>query len=233
MKILMLATICAAMVFASSAASAVTLSLAGGGYDNYTLGAGFNLDERAGYAALAVGVGTGTQVKVLYASNQTMGNGLTVDAPSYVTYTYLGKEAGFSNSLKFSTGNTTLFNTGSSVLGAVSGPYSILAGLIPFMLTSSGDNKLANVFNDGLASAGMNLAYYLLSATSALVFLDDFGAGPDRDFDDIGIRIDVAALSAAAPALVPLPAGLPLLAAGLGLLSLVGWRKKRVMAANA
>lgn len=232
MKTLVAVALGAALFLSPSAASAVTLSLAGSGYTNYTLGSGFNLDEIAGYAALAGGVGTGSQVQVLYSNNQTMGNGLTVDAPSYVTYTYLGKEAGFSNSLKFSTGNTTLFNTGSSVLGAVSGPYSILAGLLPFMFTSSGDNKLANVFNDGLASAGMNLAYYLLSATSALVFLDDFGAGPDRDFDDIGIRIDVAALSSA-PSLVPLPAGLPLLAAGLAFLSFMGWRKKRAMVANA
>jgi hypothetical protein len=181
------------------------------------LGATFDLDTAA-YLALTGGAGgKGSPIEILYSGSKSATNGLYVDGPAKVTYTYLGKEAGFTNNLKFAAGDTTLFTTGVSDVGDTSGPFDILAGLLPFKLTSNSDADF--VFNNAGATTNMNIAYLLLSATSALVFLDDYGAGPDSDFDDIGIRIDIAA--------VPLPAGLSLLAAGLGLLGWVGARKRR------
>jgi hypothetical protein len=216
----------AAIVMAPAAASAATLSLAGSGYVDFILNSSFDLDNiGTDYTDLTGGYGVGTggpstvfnTVSVLYSGAKNATNGLYVDGPATVTYTYLGKEASFTNNLKFAAGDTTLFTTAVSDLGDTSGPFDILAGLLPFKLTSNSDADV--VFNNAGATTNMNIAYLLLSATSALVFLDDFGAGPDSDFDDIGIRIDIAA--------VPLPAGLPLLAAGLGLLGWVGSRRRR------
>lgn len=226
------ALLIAAFASLSTGASAASLSLLGwdgsatDAYTTHTLNSSaskFDLDnDGAPYTSLTGNNGIdGQVVQVLMAGNKSASNGLYVDGPATVTYTYLGKEAGFTNRLKLSAGDTTIFQTSSTARGAVSGPYSILAaGLLPFKFTSEGDAK--SVFNNGLAGTGMNIAYLILSATSALVFLDDFGAGPDSDFDDIGIRIDIAA--------VPIPAGVLLLGSGLALLGALGRRRKAAAA---
>lgn len=228
MKKFVLAVLGAAMFLVPSAANAVTLSLIGDGYTNHTLNqsGGFDLDDNPayGYVALAGGVGDGSDVRVLLADVKDGTNGLAVSGPASVTYTYLGKEAGYTNSLKFSAPGASVFDSNTTGVGATSGTFGILGGLLEFLFTSNSDTD--RVFNNALATPGMNIAYFILEgAQSALVFLDDFGAGPDSDFDDIAIRIDIAA--------VPVPAALPLLGAGLGLLGFVGWRKKRGMGANA
>lgn len=227
MNKLAVAIFSAAVFLMPSAASAVTLSLAGDpdSYSTFYLDGSFDLDNiGAAYTSLTGGYGVeGSEVKVLYSGAKNATNGLAVDGPALVTYTYLGKEAAYANSLKFASGDTTLFQSNTSTLGEQSGPFDVIAGLLPFKLISNSDAD--NVFNNGGATLGMNIAYFLISATSALVFLDDYGAGPDSDFDDIGIRIDIAA--------VPLPAGLPLIAAGIGLLGFLGLRKKRAIAARA
>ncbi len=212
-------------VLLPGSASAVTLSLAGytgagvAPYSTHTLNGAFDLDNNAAYASYTDGQGVaGQTVHVLDSGVKSAANGLYVDGPAYVTYTYLGKEAAFTNRLKFAAGDTTVFNSNTAVLGDTSGPFlATLAGLLEFKLTSEGDSQFA--FNNATASSGMNIAYMLLSTRSALIFLDDFGAGPDRDFDDIGIRIDIAA--------VPLPAGVALLGSGLAVLGVFGWRRRR------
>ena len=63
----------------------------------------------------------------------------------------------------------------------------------------------------------MGIAFYLVHGDTAFALLDDSGAGPDADFDDMVVKIQA----------VPLPGALPLFGAGLGLLGLLGRRRKR------
>ena len=55
-------------------------------------------------------------------------------------------------------------------------------------------------------------------------FLDDSGAGPDSDYDDMVVRITAVAQEVG---ITPIPASLPLFAGGLGIVGLVVRRRKR------
>ncbi len=211
------------LVLSPHAVSAVTLSLEGspGAYTSHTLNSSYEVaNPWKGFDLPLIDNlgGDGTLISVLKYGVKGVENGLSVSGPATATYMYLGSEAGFYNSLKSTDGGALLFQNHDPAynVGYASGPFSLGAGLLPFMFVSNGGPSVAN---DGLASWEMNIGYFLLSKTSALVYLDDWGAGPDSDFDDLVFRVDVAP--------VPLPATLPLLFGGLGMLGVLGWRSKR------
>src|SRR5947207_161378 len=83
-----------AVALMSSAASAATLSLVGSGYSSHTLTSNFDLDNvGAPYTSLTGGFGVeGDTLSVLLSGVKDSTNGLSVDGPAKVTYTYLGKE---------------------------------------------------------------------------------------------------------------------------------------------
>jgi hypothetical protein len=214
-----------AAVFLAGSASAATLSIAGPGDGSAkVLPTSFNLDDSsngavgwslAGYQALVpAGHGyDGDTVLAIQGDKKSAANGLSLDSKAKVTFTYLGFEAGFTNSA-VAIGSTIFKNkgTGASAFGAiwsgVMGP-----GLLDFSFLSDKGGEIAN--DGGVTGVSMpkniGIAYSLISTTSAIVLFDDSGAGPDADYDDLGLRIDVAP--------IPVPAAGLLLAgalAGLG-----------------
>ena len=83
-------------------------------------------------------------------------------------------------------------------------------------------------------STGFDAATWGVSATDWLTILSNvtlFGFPTDAFNGADTIGIDNVTLQSSTPAPVPLPAGLPLMAGGLGLLGLMGWRRKRKAAA--
>jgi len=152
------------------------------------------------------------------------------------TFTYLGTEAGYTNAAydDFSYAGTPLFlnhGTGSNTYGDTSAPMSFVLGtnpaLVPFSFQSFGGSTHA--VNGGAVSSQAAMAFYFDPTNPLTVFLlfDDSGAGPDKDFDDMVIRIDAQFLTGGSGGTTPIPAALPLFATGLGALGLLGWRRKK------
>jgi hypothetical protein len=166
-----------------------------------------------------------------------------------LTFDFMGKEAGFTNQLRIN--NLFQYNNNSPAApapptppptsvsfnfnNATSGPE-----LLPFSFRvhNTDTHHFYNAFNNGGIHSGLQIAFYQISDTVVYAFLDDGGAGPDADFDDMVIRITAICAPQAAgcdtfPNPTPLPAALPLFAGGLGALSLLGWRRKRKRTAAA
>ena len=219
MGIFKIAALAFGLPLVATAASAATLSLAGTGYATVALTGTFDLDGGAAYNALdAASVARdGTSVSVLTGAAKNASNGLRVSGPARVTYTYLGSEAGFTN-IALLLPTTELFrNHGSSSVGDTKTTTVSAAGLLNFLFrtVSGSPGEIANNGSASPNTASIAIAYSALfnGGKSAIVLFDDTGAGPDRDYDDLGLRIDVAA--------VPVPAAGLMLAgalAGLGAL---------------
>lgn len=207
------------------ASSAATLTLQGTGTAT-TLPGGFNLDDRgngapgwtlAGYQALVpAGVAYDGSVVRSFGADKGATDGLSLSSRARVTFTYLGYEAGIRNSA-VAIGDTVFTTTGSnrSAFGAIwqgiMGP-----GMLDFGFLSSGGQ--GGVANDGVVSGNdpnIRIGYARVSDSSYAVLFNDRGG--DFDYDDIGMRIDVAA--------VPLPAALPLLLGAVGALAALRRRK--------
>lgn len=221
----------AAMAVAAQSAVAATLSLELDGFaaGNKVLNAQFNIDDAgneapgwtlAGYNALApAGFGyTGDTVTQLTGAEKTAARGLSLSGPALVTFTYLGEEAGFSNSFAIVSGGETLFaNNGVTPFGA-SVTRVFDGGFLDFSYVTGGAGGGSVANNGGVVGAsGLNIAYSALfnGGTSVLTFFGDFTG--DSDNDDLAVRIDVAP--------IPLPAAAWMLLGGLGGLALV--RRKR------
>ena len=197
-------------------ARAATLNLLGIGTPGTLAG---NFDP-TGLAAMNLdGVGVGTAITIFNGLGNT--GGLSLSANTTVTFTFMGKEAGFTNQLLF--GNTVLFDNNVAP-GTPSATLTVNAGSLPFLFRAPG-NLDAN--DDGSIATGLQIAFVKVSDSVFYALFDDGGAGPDKDFDDMVVRI------AAAPIATPLPGALPLFAGGLGALGLLGWRRKRKAAAVA
>jgi len=143
--------------------------------------------------------------------------GLTVNSAANVTYTYVGREAGYTNNFlvdgvqKFTTNPQT--GPGTTALQVTGG-----AGLLNFSFTTN--DPATAIHNAGGATptgtSDFAIGYARISDTEWYAFFDD--RGNHFDLDDLVVRINVAP--------VPLPAAGFLLLGGLGVMGAVARRRK-------
>jgi hypothetical protein len=212
LKTSLMGAVVALCALAASAASSATLSVTGGAAA--ALPGNFSLAGPA-YDALSGGVGgVGDAVSVLTSATKTPANGLSLTGNGFLTFTFLGSEAGFSNVLSF--GGADVFGNKVNAAGDVSATFAANAGFLPFSFESRGVDTAAN---DGLLSAGLRIAYSEVfnGGRSVLAFFDD--KTTDIDYDDFAVRIDVSE--------IPIPAGGWLLLTALGGVMLLARRARR------
>ncbi|WP_209017012.1 VPLPA-CTERM sorting domain-containing protein [Roseibium aggregatum] len=232
------AILAAALIAVSSAASAATLSIVGNPIAETSLPGNFGslrtadgtvdrndalFRDNNGNLVLPAGQPAAFGLSVFNSSNGA-GGGLALSGKSEVTFTYLGFEAGNTNTFSSNEfGGAFFANKGAAASGFGDTITALFdSGVTPFLLdfvfsTSGGGGQSAE--NAGSIASGLTLAFGPLfnNGKSVFAFLGD-GAG-DSDFDDMVVRIDVTA--------VPVPAALPLLVGGLGVLGFVARRRKR------
>ena len=142
-----------------------------------------------------------------------VGYALRALGPGTLTYTYIGKEAGYTNRVQFSIyAEGCSFSTATAVAGQTCSD-STNGGNLRFRFSSSGTS--ATVYNgqDFTISGTMVFGLIQISENQWYILLDDSGGNPnDKDFDDLGLLVTFT------PS-VPEPGTLGLL--GLGLLGLV------------
>jgi hypothetical protein len=165
-------------------------------------------------APVILGLAPGVTVKN-YSGNFT--GGLTVSGPAKITFTYLGKEAGFSNSameLVVGTGILTDAATNASISFV-----QMTSGIVEFMFKTSGFSGANGEIVNGAGSSNraLDMAFKKISDTSYFALFGDGGGNNDDDYDDYVMRVDVSP--------VPVPAAGFLLIGALG--GLVALRRRK------
>jgi hypothetical protein len=155
------------------------------------------------------------------ATNGTIGT-LNIDGPGVVTFTFLGKEAGYTNYF-FNVGGTdqTIFNTDSA--GSTSVQIYATAGILNFSFGTSSPSTGSVVTNGSATDSNGTFAVFAGGSSGYRYVLgfDDRGAISngitDRDFDDMVIGVSVSP--------VPEPGTYAMLLAGLGVMGFVMRRR--------
>lgn len=194
-----------AVTMTAGLAGAATLSLDTNNSVSVNLDASFNPSPSV------VGIGPGDPVTNY---SGTFSGGLLVSGPAKITFTYLGKEAGYSNSAVSLVSGGTLSDL---VAGASITFNQLVSGLVQFSFETDGDGGQSITNGGGSTSPALDMAFRMISPTSYFALFGDGGGGNDDDLDDMVIRIDVAP--------IPLPAGGLLLIGALAGLAALRRRK--------
>ena len=210
----------AGLLLVSTNASAGLIDITGGtfgsipgGATNDGLGPVYGTATRGGYYGATIDL-----------------TGAVSAAGYYLTFEFLGFEAGFHN--EFNLGLTELFDTETFAINNIWGSL----GMYSTTVASSGtlsfsfdyDSDAGSVVNganpdDSGGAAGPNFfvscdsGAVLTNCDSIVLWLDDGGAGPDDNHDDMAIRIT---------ARLPEPSSMALLGLGLFGLGIAGLRKR-------
>jgi hypothetical protein len=169
------------------------------------------------------------------------GGTLGLSEAGTVTVEYIGKEAGFANTLfrwGALDGGATAFTTGSAggAIGqtaALPTPPSAIGAALSFA-ANAGDllfNFLvaatgATVGNGDDPANGDGIAFWSAAANVVYLLLDDGGGAGDADYDDMVVRLTVAS----PPTVLvetPEPGTLVLILAGVGMIALIARRRLR------
>jgi hypothetical protein len=181
-------------------ASAATLSYSGSSQHTLT---GFDLTATTGLT-------NGTKIFREAKREGRKGDGLYISGPANLKLTYLGKEAGNTNTFRMP-GTTEIFRTGTSHVGDTANVHVGKELLnFNFLELSTLGAFWGDIANGEGADKHQNaIGVFMESVTSAILLFNDFGN--DKDYDDMAVRIEVSP--------IPVPAALPLFAsavAGLG-----------------
>jgi hypothetical protein len=183
----------------------------------------------------AIGGSTGTEATGA-ASNDVIGSvfgyfgaQLFADGPVKVEYTYLGKEAGDTNS--FLVLGNLQFSTAVSDYGDTAGENVALAGLLKFAFGAN--QNTPSVTNGSNPSApgvpNFFISFYdqfgnlgALSGNSGVIAFDDGGSPADADYDDLVVKFTVSA--------VPEPATWAMMLLGFAGIGLLAYRRRSKLA---
>jgi len=151
-----------------------------------------------------LGLAGGTNQSVL------VGYALSVSGPGSLSYTYIGKEAGYTNRVTFSiNAGGCSFNTNTAAIGQTCSD-STDGGLLSFGFSSNGTSSTVYNGQNFTNAAPVVFGLIQITANQWYILLDDSGGNPnDKDFDDLGLLVTFR------PASVPEPGTLGLLAFGL------------------
>ena len=156
----------------------------------------------------------------------SIGAVLQLTAFAVLKFEYLGKEASFNNRFHFDLNNDNVldptdvqFSTGSTAPGssfmAFLDTAATYQNILPFAFGyNSTSASVLNVLRALAATPNLFMAIDPNNPNAVLIFLDDSGAGPDVDFDDMIIRVTIVSE-------VPEPATIGML--GLALLMIGGF----------
>jgi hypothetical protein len=164
-----------------------------------------------GFDLVIPGITPGVTVIDIFEGGST--DGLQLDAGAPVKFTYLGSEAGLTNSFEVNGG--PVFDQ-SDTEGAFQ-IFNLAAGILNFEFLTSGAG--ASAANGGPFGGNLSISFAELTDGSFVALFGDGGGDSDRD--DFGVKISV----------VPLPAAVWLfITAILGLVSVTRVRRQRSIA---
>ncbi|EIC23448.1 hypothetical protein [Thiorhodovibrio frisius] len=138
------------------------------------------------------------------------------------TVEFLGENAGWNNEFEFAIGNSIFTNNSTDTGTTVT--TSLNSGEFGFKFLANGGSQVTVTNFTNLSNFDRRPAPIFFSATEdngslLVLWLDDSGAGPDTDFNDMGVRITASA--------VPIPAALPLFMSALAGLGFAGYRRRK------